>query len=117
MPVKAPDNVYSCVPLDSVINDRVTGPKKLPLKITVLGMPLVPFPVITNDPPAARVPVVKFPLTKEPVEKETVPRLPVTRPNPFNPLTSISVELLMLNPALVPVSVLPRFVKSTGRAL
>jgi len=101
-----------------VINDRVTGPKKLPLKITVLGMPLVPFPVITNDPPAAKVPpVVKFPLTKEPVEKETVPRLLVTRPNPFNPLTSIRVELLMLNPALVPVSVLPRFVKSTGRAL
>ena len=106
VPVKAPDNVYSCVPLASVITDQVTGPEKLPLKITVFGMPFVPFPVITNDPPAAKFPpVVMLPLVNESVDRETVPRVPVIRPIPFNPFTSIRVEPLRLNPAPLPLSV------------
>src|SRR5437879_4614558 len=116
VPVKAPDNVYSCVPFDKLTKVQVTGPEKLPLKITVFGMPPVPFPVITNDPPAAKVPpMVKLPLN-EPVDRVTLPRLPVTKPIPFNPFTAIRVELLRLNPALLPLRVPPLFVKSTELA-
>ena len=101
----------------SVIKDQVTGPEKLPLKITVFGMPLVPFPVITNDPPAAKVPaIVRLPLLNEPVDRVTLPRLPVTRPMPFNPFTPISVEPLRLSPALLPLSVPPLFAKLTEGA-
>jgi hypothetical protein len=116
VPIKAPDNVYSCVPFDNVIKDQVTGPEKLPLKIIVFGMPFAPFPVITNDPPAANVPpIVRLPLN-EPVDRVTVPRLPVTRPIPFKPFTAIRIEPLRLNPALLPLRVPPLFVKSTELA-
>src|SRR5215831_12493352 len=77
-------------------------------------MPLVPLPVMTNDPPAEKVPpICRLPLLREPVEKLTLPRVPVTRPNPSRPLTAIKVESPTLSPALVPVSVPLLFVKST----
>jgi hypothetical protein len=102
------------VPLASVIRLQVTGPEKLPSKITPFGMPPEPFPVITNDPPAAKVPpICRLPLLRTLVERVTLPKLPVTRPNPSKPLTAIKVEPLRLNPELLPERVPALFVKST----
>lgn len=56
---------------------QVTGPVNVPLNKTPFGIPLVPLPLITNDPPAAKMPPSsKLPLMREPVVKLTDPRLP-----------------------------------------
>src|SRR4029077_4799295 len=55
----APLRVYECVPFDNVLTVHVMSlPVKAPLKITPLGTPFVPFPVIVNEPPAASVPPI-----------------------------------------------------------
>jgi hypothetical protein len=57
--------------------------------------------------------MARVPLLNAPVERVTLPRLPVTKPIPFSPVTAISSEPLRLNPAVLPLSVPPLFVKST----
>src|SRR5215467_1516821 len=96
---------------------QVTGPEKLPLKMTPFGIPPVPLPVTTNDPPAANVPpICKLPLLRAAVENAILPRFPVTSPNPSKSLTAIRVEPLRLNPALLPLRVPALLVKSTELA-
>src|SRR4029077_16839338 len=90
-------------------------PSKVPVKMTVFGTPFVPFPLMINVPPAIKVPpICRLPDVHMPVLKLTLPKsLPVTRPDPFSPLTAIRTEPLRLIPALLPVKVPPLLVKST----
>lgn len=65
------------MPLGFQIAFQVTGPVNVPWNRTPFGIPLVPLPLITNFPPAAKVPrLFRFPLIREPVVKLTDPRLP-----------------------------------------
>ena len=68
---------------------QVTVLPNMPLKITPLGTPLVPFPMITKVPPLLNTAsVARLPDSCEPVVKVTVPRSPVTGPFPPRPTTA-----------------------------
>jgi hypothetical protein len=65
-------------------------------------------------PPAANVPPIwSDPLVKAPVEKVTLPRLPVVRPPPLRPFTTVKTDPESDNPALLPLRVPPELLKST----
>src|SRR6266852_163753 len=103
-----------CVPLANLDMVHETGPLNTPWNITPFGMPLVPFPVTKKLPPAANVPpVFRLPLVNAPVEKVNEPKLPVTNPIPFKPLTAMRGEPLSDNPAVLPDSSPAPLVKST----
>src|ERR1700683_1287711 len=94
-----------------VTSVQVTGPLNDPVKITPLGIPPVPLPVIVNVPPAANVPpVVRLPEVRAPVEKLRLPNPPVMSPPPPRPSTTVSSEPVRVKPAELPVSVPPVFV-------
>jgi hypothetical protein len=108
--------VYSWVLFASVINHQVTDPETLALKITPFGMPPVPFPVMTKDPPpeAKDPPMWKLPLVHAPVDNVRIPRLPARMP--LGPVMAIKVEPLRFNPALLPLRVPVLFVIATELA-
>ena len=101
-----------------VTSVQVTGPLNEPLKITPVGIPPVPLPVIVKLPPAANVaPVVRFPDVSAPVVKAKPPKsAPETIPSPPMPSTTVSAEPVRVRPAEDPVRVPPVLVKSTSPA-
>jgi hypothetical protein len=76
---------------------------KVPLKITPLGTPPLPFPVMVKVPPAARVPpFCASPLVKAPVVKLTDPKFAPTIVSNLN-----MVEPVRDKPLALPESVPP----------
>src|ERR1700678_1422982 len=93
---------------------KLTGLLNVPLKITPLGMPLEPLPVIVNVPPEANTaPVWKFPEVSAPVVKVNEPSPPWTRPSTFKPPISVTSEPERVSPDELPARVPPLLVKST----
>src|SRR6202051_508098 len=84
------------------------------LKITPLGTPLVPLPVMVKLPPLAKTAVVaRLPESIDPVMKVTVPRSPWTGPLPPRPVTSESVDPVRVRPEELPARVPRLLAKST----
>src|SRR6266852_7027540 len=97
-----------------VFSTQVTGPLKVPLKITA-GSPSVPLPMIWNVPPAANVaPVVRLPEVNAPVVKPTLPHgAKVAQVPAPRPITEVRFEPVRVSPALLPAKMQPVFPKST----
>src|ERR1700728_3006864 len=100
------------VPLASQSRVKVTGPEKVPEKITPLGAPFVPLPVMVNqepEPPANVPPPAKEPDNRAPVPKLTVPRSPAIGV-PASGVIIASVDPLSVSPLLEPDSIPPTLV-------
>src|SRR5438045_1001385 len=72
--------------------------------MTPSGKPLLPFPIIENEPPPAnRPPAAILPEISAAVEKLTIPRFPEIEPVPVMPVREVRVEELTLrvDPLLV----------------